>query len=161
MAGKILSARRFVAGYLRFVVWLDISKRVTPTVTTGTPITAATATSCTVTGTPLTVNAWVGWVIQTATVFGYITANTTSVITVTGWFSTTTGLVGTTPANATAYTVAALDERWTLRRDYPFGYNNAMAAVQAELVAAGQAQIAANADQDSGGTPLSIEGQTF
>jgi hypothetical protein len=165
MTAKIVTARRRI-DRLAFVVWLDITKRVTPTVSTGTPLTAATATSGTVTGTPLTAGAWVGWIIQTASVWGLITANTTSVVTVTGWFKTSDGTSGTTPIASTAFTVAAPDERYMLRRDYPLGYESgrtaaALVNINAELVTAAQDQLARVADENSGGVVLSIEGQTF
>lgn len=165
MTAKIILARRRI-DRLHFEVWLDITRRVTPTVATGTPVTASTATTATVTGTPLTVNAWQGWIIVAGTVWGWITANTTSVVTVTGWFKTSDGTAGTPPPATTVYTVAAPDEAYMLRRDYPLGYETgrpaaAAANIAAELIAAGNAQLATIADTIAGGTALSIEGQTF
>ena len=165
MTASVVTARRHI-DRLSFAIWLDITKRVTPTDSTGSPFTAATAATGTVTGSPLVVNAWTGWVIQTANVWGYIVGNTTSVVKVNGWWKVSDGTPGSTPSAATAYTVAAPDERYMVRRDYPLGIETgrpaaALVAIRAELVTAAQAQLDLIRDEDSGGVALSIEGQTF
>lgn len=63
------------------------------------------------------------------------------------------------------------DPRWLLYRDWPIPADWAgrsaqargtfLLAIKAELQAAAAAQIATLTDQDSGGTPLAIEGATF
>lgn len=84
------------------------------TSSTGSPFTAGSATSGTVTGTPLTASAN-GTAGQTLTVFdntnatrvswGLVTANTTSVVTVPAWYKTADGTAGTAPVNADTYLV--------------------------------------------------------
>ena len=71
---------------------------------TGTPFTATSATSGTVTGTPLTSNALKGRRIRTgADVYGNVGSNTTSVVTVDQWWTVADG-VATTPGNV-AFTI--------------------------------------------------------
>lgn len=73
--------------------------------TTGSPATATTATSLTVTGTPLTANALKGRRIRTgADVYGNIGGNTTSVITVDQWWTVADG-VATTPGATSAFSI--------------------------------------------------------
>lgn len=82
--------------------------------TTGSPFTAGSATSGTVTATPLTASAN-GTQGQTLTIFkntnvtrvswGLVTANTTSVVTVPAWYKTADGTAGTAPVNADTYEV--------------------------------------------------------
>jgi hypothetical protein len=85
--------------------------------TTGTPFTAITANTATVTGTPLTasstsVKGECQNIVQTTTTprYGLITSNTTSVLTLSfsaasGWMVTTTGVIGSTPGSTEAYTL--------------------------------------------------------
>jgi len=72
---------------------------------TGSPATATSATSLTVTGTPLTVDALKGRRIRTgADVYGNVGANTTSVVTVDQWWTVADG-VAATPASTAAFTI--------------------------------------------------------
>ena len=76
---------------------------------TGSPATATSATSLTVTGTPLTANALRGWRIvadngTSAPVYGNIVDNTTSVITVDQWWTGADG-AGSTPGSTAAFFV--------------------------------------------------------
>jgi len=82
--------------------------------TTGSPFTAGSATTGTVTATPLTASAN-GTQGQTLTIFkntnatrvswGLCTANTTSVATVPAWYKTADGTAGTAPVNADTYEI--------------------------------------------------------
>lgn len=82
--------------------------------TTGTPFTAGTSSSGTVTGTPLTASSTTVQG-QQQTIFentgnatpswGLVTSNTTSVVNVPAWYLVSTGLAGATPANTNAYTI--------------------------------------------------------
>lgn len=80
--------------------------------TTGTPFTATTATSATVTGTPLTASSSTVQGQQqnivlagTTTSYGLITSNTTSVLTIPAWYKSTDGTAGSTPGATEAYTL--------------------------------------------------------
>lgn len=85
--------------------------------TTGTPFTAATATTFTATGTPFTASSSTVQGLQqqivipgTTAVYGLIQSNTTSVATLcnngsTGWFTQAAGAAGSTPGNTEAYTL--------------------------------------------------------
>lgn len=78
-----------------------------PGAATGSPATATSATSLTVTGTPLVANALKGWRIYAdngtgSPVYGNIGSNTTSVITVDGWFNADDS-AGSTPASTAAF----------------------------------------------------------
>jgi len=81
---------------------------------TGSPFTAGTATTGTVTATPLTASS--GTVMgQQMSIFqntnatrvswGLVTSNTTSVITVPAWYKTADGTAGTAPVNADTYVI--------------------------------------------------------
>lgn len=83
--------------------------------TTGTPFTAGSATTGTVTATPLTASSSTVQG-QQQTIFentgnatphwGLVTSNTTSVVTVPAWYKVSDGTAaGTTPANGNAYTI--------------------------------------------------------
>jgi len=81
---------------------------------TGSPFTAGSATSGTVTGTPLTASSStvVGQIDSifentnaTRVSWGLVTANTTSVITVPAWYKTADGTAGTAPVNADTYVI--------------------------------------------------------
>lgn len=81
----------------------------------GTPFTATTASSATVTGTPLTASSTTVQGAQqsivlpgTTTVWGLVTANTTSVLTVPAWYKVADGTLGATPGATEAYTKLAL-----------------------------------------------------
>ncbi len=72
---------------------------------TGTPATATTGTSLTVTGTPLTSNVLKGRRIRTgADVYGNVGSNTTSVVTVDQWWTVADG-VATTPGATAAFAI--------------------------------------------------------
>jgi hypothetical protein len=85
--------------------------------TTGTPFTAATATTFTATATPFTASSSTVQGLQqqivvpgTTTVLGLISSNTTSVGTLfnngtTGWFTQAAQTAGSTPGNTEAYTL--------------------------------------------------------
>ena len=85
--------------------------------TTGTPFTAATATTFTATGTPFTASSSTVQGLQqqivepgTTTVIGLIQSNTTSVATLlnngtTGWFNRSNGAAGSTPGGTESYTL--------------------------------------------------------
>lgn len=85
--------------------------------TTGSPFTAVTANTGTVTGTPLvasstTVQGEQQHVINTTTTprIALITSNSTSVVTLSnsaasGWMVSTTGIIGSTPGNTETYTL--------------------------------------------------------
>lgn len=85
--------------------------------TTGTPFTAATATTFTATATPFTASSTTVQGLQqqmvipgTTTVYGLIQSNTTSVGTLnnngtTGWFTQAAGAAGSTPGGTEAYTL--------------------------------------------------------
>lgn len=89
----------------------------TTSATTGTPLTAVSATSATVTGTPLTASSTTVQGQQqhiiatgTTTVWGYISSNTTSVLSLanngaTGWWKVADGTAGSTPGSTEAYTL--------------------------------------------------------
>lgn len=79
--------------------------------TTGTPLTASSATGGTVTGTPLTASSTTVQgktqhiVVDTTAspkVYGLVTANTTSTFTIPAWYKTTDGTAGTTPGSTDA-----------------------------------------------------------
>lgn len=82
--------------------------------TSGTPFTAGSATSGTVTGTPLTASSSTVQG-QQQTIFentgnatpswGLVTSNTTSVVTVPAWYKVSDGTAGANPANGNAYTI--------------------------------------------------------
>jgi hypothetical protein len=78
----------------------------------GSPLTAISATTATVTGTPYTTNQLAGMRIvipvtglTTRPVYGNIISNTTSVITVDGWWDISTEAIGTTPAATSAFVI--------------------------------------------------------
>lgn len=81
---------------------------------TGSPFTAGSATSGTVTGTPLTASS-TSVMGQQMSIFqntnatrvswGLVTSNTTSVITVPAWYKTADGTAGTAPVNADTYVI--------------------------------------------------------
>lgn len=80
--------------------------------TTGSPFTATTAASGTVTGTPLTASSSTVQGLQqnivvagTTTVYGFITSNTTSVINIPAWYKVADGTAGSTPGSTEAYTL--------------------------------------------------------
>lgn len=85
--------------------------------TTGTPLTAISATTGTVTGTPLTASSSTVagqqlHIIRTTTTasWGFILSNTTSVLSLanngtTGWWKVSDGTAGTTPGSTEAYTI--------------------------------------------------------
>jgi len=80
--------------------------------TTGTPFTAATATSGTVTSTPYSASSSSVQGQQqlivlpgTTTVFGLILSNTTSVLTIPAWYTVAAGLAGATPGATEAFTL--------------------------------------------------------
>lgn len=84
----------------------------TLTATTGSPFTATTATSGTVTATPLTASSGTvrgqqGTIFEagTTTVYGLVLSNTTSVITIPAWYKTADGTVGATPGSTETYTI--------------------------------------------------------
>lgn len=88
--------------------------------TTGTPLTAAAATSATVTATPYTASTAElqgeqQLIIKAGTtaVWGLITKNSTSVLTLPAWYKTSDGTVGATPGNTEAFTLlpVMLDHR--------------------------------------------------
>lgn len=82
--------------------------------TTGTPFTAGSANSGTVTATPLTASSTTVQG-QQQTIFentgnatpswGLVTSNTTSVVTVPAWYKVSDGTTGANPANTNAYTI--------------------------------------------------------
>lgn len=73
---------------------------------TGTA-TATTATSITATGTPWSVNAYVGQLIVAGGVYGVCTSNTAGVATVDQWYvpGTPGGVAGTTPGATSVFTI--------------------------------------------------------
>ena len=80
--------------------------------TTGTPFTAASATTATVTGTPYTASSTTVQGEQqlivkagTTTVYGLVLSNTTSVLTIPAWYTVAGGLAGSTPGNTEAFTL--------------------------------------------------------
>jgi hypothetical protein len=80
--------------------------------TTGTPFTATTATTATVTGTPYTASSSTVQGEQqlivkagTTTVYGLILSNTTSVLTIPAWYTVATGAAGSTPGTTEAFTL--------------------------------------------------------
>jgi hypothetical protein len=80
--------------------------------TTGTPFTATTATSATVTGTPYSassssVQGEQQLIVKpgTTTVYGLILANTTSVLTIPAWYKVADGTAGSTPGSTEAFTL--------------------------------------------------------
>lgn len=80
--------------------------------TTGTPFTATTATSATVTGTPYsassgTVQGEQQLIVKAGTTasYGLILSNTTSVLTIPAWYKTADGTAGTTPGGTEAFTL--------------------------------------------------------
>lgn len=84
----------------------------TLTATTGSPFTAVTATTGTVTATPLTASSTTvrGQQLNiveagTTTVYGLVFSNTTSVFTFNNWYVTASGAAGSTPGNTETYTI--------------------------------------------------------
>ena len=80
--------------------------------TTGSPFTATSAVTGTVTGTPLTASSGTVQgeqqnVVHTTTTprIGLILSNTTSVLTIEAWRVATTGIIGSTPGSTEAYTL--------------------------------------------------------
>lgn len=80
--------------------------------TTGTPLTAVSTTSGTVTGTPYTastssVQGEQQLIIKTGTTasYGLILSNSTSVLTIPAWYKTADGTAGTTPGSTEAFTL--------------------------------------------------------
>ncbi len=80
--------------------------------TTGSPFTAVTATTGTVTGTPLTASSTTVRgeqmnVVEAGTTasYGLVFTNTTSQFTFNNWYATATGAAGTTPGNTETYTI--------------------------------------------------------
>lgn len=80
--------------------------------TTGTPFTATTGTSGTVTGTPYTASSTTVQGEQqlvvfpgTTTVWGLILSNTTSVLTIPAWYKVADGTAGSTPGATEAFTI--------------------------------------------------------
>lgn len=80
--------------------------------TTGSPLTAATATSFTATGTPFTASSSTVAGLQhqiilpgTTTVWGLILTNTTSAGTIPAWYTVAAGTAGSTPGNTETYTL--------------------------------------------------------
>ena len=97
---------------------------------TGSPFTAGTATSGTVTGTPLTASSATVMGQQmsifdntnaTRVSWGLVTSNTTSVITVPAWYKTADGTAGTAPVNADTYVIRPI--MWD-RKIVSIGVNN-------------------------------------
>jgi hypothetical protein len=74
---------------------------------TGTA-TATSATSLTATATPFVASAYIGHIVFAGSVYGVITANTTSVLTVDQWSNPATpgGAAGSTPSGTTVYTIS-------------------------------------------------------
>lgn len=84
----------------------------TRTATTGSPFTAATATSFTGTSSPYTASSSTVQGLQqsiveagTTTVYGFVISNTTSVGTIPAWYKVADGTVGSTPGNTETYTI--------------------------------------------------------
>lgn len=85
----------------------------TLTQTTGTPLTAVSATTATVTGTPYTASSSTvagtaqSLIIKTGTTasYGMALSNTTSVITIPAWYKVADGTAGTTPGGTEAFTL--------------------------------------------------------
>ncbi len=84
----------------------------TLTATTGSPFTATTATSGTVTGTPLTASSTTVQgqqqnIFETTTTprWGLVLSNTTSIITIPAWYVTADGTSGSTPGSTESYTI--------------------------------------------------------
>lgn len=84
----------------------------TVSATTGTPLTAVSATSATGTSTPFTASSTTVQgqqqhiiVTGTTAVYGFITSNTTSVLSIPAWYKTTDGTAGSTPGSTEAYTL--------------------------------------------------------
>lgn len=82
------------------------------TATTGSPFTAVTATTGTVTGTPLTASSTTVQgqqqnVIEAGTTdaYGLVLSNTTSQFTFPAWYKRTDGTLATTPGNTETYTI--------------------------------------------------------
>lgn len=78
--------------------------------TTGSPFTATSATSGTVTATPYTASSSTTrgeqqMIVVSGTVYGLILSNSTSVLTIPAWYSTTTGAAGTTPTATATFTL--------------------------------------------------------
>jgi hypothetical protein len=83
--------------------------------TTGSPFTATTATTGTVTGTPLTASSGTvqgeqQHVVHTTTTprIGLILSNTTSILTIQAWLVATTGVTGSTPGATETYALRPL-----------------------------------------------------
>lgn len=102
--------------------------------TTGTPFTAATATSFTATGTPFTASSTTVQGLQqqivipgTTTVVGHINSNTTSVASLTnngttGWFTQAAMTNGSTPGGTEAYTLRPI--MWDHKQFSAINVNN-------------------------------------
>lgn len=98
---KIVSTSKIVAGGSLAITEWGIHTAKVLSATTGTPLTAETATSGTVTGTPLTASSTtaLGETLkilvptETEEIWGLITANTTSVVTVPAWYKASSGAV--------------------------------------------------------------------
>ena len=97
---------------------------------TGSPFTAGSSTSGTVTGTPLTASSATVMGQQmsifdntnaTRVSWGLVTSNTTSVITVPAWYKTADGTAGTAPVNADTYVIRPI--MWD-RKIVSIGVNN-------------------------------------
>lgn len=98
---------------------------------TGSPFTAGTATSGTVTGTPYTassttVQGQANTIVEntnaTRVSWGLILSNTTSVLTVGNWYLTATGAAGTAPVNADTFVIRPMI--WDHRVFTGIGVNN-------------------------------------
>lgn len=74
--------------------------------TTGTA-TATSSTSLTNSGASWTASGWIGQIVIAGSVYGVITANTSTVITVDRWYNPATpgGAAGSTPSGTTAYII--------------------------------------------------------
>ena len=98
---------------------------------TGSPFTAGSATSGTVTATPLTASSSTVMGQQmsifdntnaTRVSWGLVTSNTTSVITVPAWYKTADGTAGTAPVNADTYVIRPI--MWDHRQFTGIGVNS-------------------------------------
>lgn len=109
------TAQYKTVGTLNYVSTLAITEwglfsNGTLSASTGTPFTATSATSGTVTGTPLSAHAEQGFIVVSGTVYGLIYDNTSSVLTIGGagfggWWNVGAGTSGTTPGSTAAYTL--------------------------------------------------------
>jgi hypothetical protein len=98
---------------------------------TGSPFTAGSATTGTITGTVLTASSATVMGQQlsifdntnaTRVSWGLVTANTTSVITVPAWYLTASGAAGTAPVSADTYLIRPI--MWDHRQFAAIGVNN-------------------------------------